>query len=279
MKSTLFLYVDILGFSGLIKTPKRVEKLYDVLDEITLHRDPAYRAIVFSDTILAYHRFDGLPSQGKKGELMFLIELVQDLHIRLVGSKIFFRAIITEGEFYHEKMINLEKFYGPALVDCYNDEKALIGAGLFLDVALRDSNQIFRCIPFSKRYDFVLLTHQITKLISMVNSMCEVARTAVPAFPLSEDIIYDTDREYDLYPEIVHLQEVYDLMRTHLDPGVRAKFLSTWQMYVQAYPGLTESLITHGMKPDGLVTFDWAEAEKHYKRNSAWRKRGVKKRL
>jgi hypothetical protein len=164
MQSTLFLYIDILGFSDLIKDTARVERLYQIIDNARLHRDSNYRAIVFSDTIVAYHTHSNLTGKSKAIELMFLIELTQELFLRLVGSGIFFRAVITEGSFHHKKLKNLEAFYGQALVDTYRAEKSLSSIGLFLDNKLRRFNQVFRWRIFSPQFDFVYLTHHCTGL-------------------------------------------------------------------------------------------------------------------
>lgn len=273
MKSTLFLYVDVLGFSDLVEQKGEVEKLYKVIDSIALHRDQSYRAIVFSDTILAYNRFDSLQGQGKAIELMFLIEFTQDLLRRLVGSGIAFRAIIKEGEFHHEQMMNIEKFYGRTLIDAHRDEKNLIGTGLFLDVALRDFNQIFGYHPFSDRYDFIYLTQRLTVLTlrgSDGERNLSASKAGLIHYPVPGALIDGTDSEFGIYPEIMHLRDIYKNMTSHPVPAVRAKYLATWQMYVEGYPGLTDSFLKHGLQPTGVIDFDWSKAREHHDQESLW---------
>src|SRR4051812_30262351 len=69
MESKLFLYIDSLGFSDIIKETTRVERLYSLIDQAALHRDSNYRAIVFSDTIVAYHTVPNLEGGSKATEL------------------------------------------------------------------------------------------------------------------------------------------------------------------------------------------------------------------
>jgi hypothetical protein len=59
--------------------------------------------------------------------------------------------------------------------------------------------------------------------------------------------------EFNAYPELVHFREVYDNMNTHPEPKVREKYLTTWNMYSLAYPGLTRSLIKHNFDPCGMA--------------------------
>ena len=77
MQSTFFLYLDILGFADLVEKSGEVEKLFRILDSA---------AIIFSDTVLAYNAHDSLTGTAKATEAMFLIELVQDLFLRLIGT-------------------------------------------------------------------------------------------------------------------------------------------------------------------------------------------------
>ncbi len=263
MQSTLFLYIDILGFSELIKNTARVEKLYSVIDDAGLHRDSNFKAIVFSDTIVAYGTHSNLEGASKANELMFLIELTQEFFLRLIGSGIFFRAVITEGAFHHKKLKNLESFYGQALVDAYRAEKGLTGTGLFLNNKLRQFNQVFRSRIFSPQFDFVYLTHYSTGLTPASEDLLEPASVfANPEFPLPEIMLTASSIEYLVYPEIVHFREVYDQMNNHTDPNVRVKHLATWNMYCLGYPKLMRSLVDHKFAPEGLAQMDWSEAKR-----------------
>ncbi len=101
MKKTLFLYIDILAFSDLVKNKEKVSKLFQIIDSARLHHDSHFNTIVFSDTIVSYNKNTNYSKEAKEVEMMYLIELTQELFLKLIGSNIFFRAIITEGEFHH----------------------------------------------------------------------------------------------------------------------------------------------------------------------------------
>jgi hypothetical protein len=263
--NTLFLYIDILGFSELVKEPAKVRRLFRMLDEARIHLDSNYQSIAFSDTIVAYNRHRGLSGQAKTTELMFLIELTQELFLKLAGSGTFFRAVITEGEFFHEKMKHMDAFFGQALVDTYRAEKQLVGLGLFLDVDLRPFNQVFRWSEFSSKYDFVYLTHYCTHLCPRRADLFDSNDPMSDAqFPLPGEILDASGLQHMIYPEILHLQEVRSTMDHHPNPSVRAKHLATWQMYKKEYSRLIQSLENHGMEPDGVATLDWRSVKQQF---------------
>ena len=267
MQSTLFLYIDILGFSDLIKDVSRVEHLYKILDNARLHSDSNYRAIVFSDTIIVYHAHSNLTGASKATELMFLIELTQELFLRLVGSGIFFRAVITEGSFHHKKLKNLEAFYGQALVDTYRAEKSIPSIGLFLDNKLRKFNQVFRWRIFSSQFDFIYLTHHSTCLTpTSEDSLLPPGFDPFvnPEFPLPGLVLTSSAIEFMIYPEIIHFREVYREMNTHPDPNVRTKHLAAWNMYCLGYAKLMKSLVDHEFAPEGLAKLDWTEVKQQF---------------
>lgn len=262
---TIFLYIDILGFSELVKTPAVVSRLFRLLNDARIHSDSNYRAIAFSDTIVAYNTHPDLQGATKAVELMFLIELTQELFLRLAGSGIFFRAVITEGNFYHERLSHMDAFYGQALIDTYRAERALVGLGLFLDVALRRFNHVFKWRMFSSAYDFVYLTHYCTGLYLGEERLLNLDEAMADAvFPLPGTRLQASGLEYMIYPEIVHLQEVRAAMEQHIDPAVRAKHRSAWQMYSMEYPNLVRSLERHGMDPKGLADLDWSDAKRRF---------------
>ena len=253
---TLFLYIDILGFTEMIKDASAVKKVFRILNAASLHRDSNFQSIVFSDTVVAYHRNPNLSPESKANELMFLIELTQDLQLRLIGKGVFFRAIITEGEFYHEKMTNMDAFYGQALVTTYHAEKRIVGHGLYLDVNLRSFNHVFCARPFSSDYDFVYLTQHCT---------IEFRAPGKWTFPIPANFFTSRGLEYLIYPEWLHFAEVYRCMDNHQDPGVRAKHLVVWRMYELQYPSLIRHLVANNMNHRTISDLDWDKVEKHFR--------------
>lgn len=266
LENTLFLYIDVLGFTELIKDRGKVEWLFQKLDGAAFFRDSNYRAIVFSDTILVYNQHRDLRGRAKATELMYLIELTQEFFLRLIGSGIFFRAVITEGEFTHRRVSNFDAFYGPALVETYNGEKSIKAVGLFLDSRLRIFNQIFRWRKFSEKYDFIYLTHQATGLTPKYSELMGPSYMnrilADPMFPLPEIMIEGPGIECLVYPEVIHFKEVYRLKREHPSVDVRRKFRTTWRFYWKAYPKLLRSLILHKFSPRAIAPVNWKRAKK-----------------
>ncbi len=85
------------------------------------------------------------------------------------------------------------------------------------------------------------------------------------SYPLPGGLIIDQALEFNVFPELIHFKEVYENMNTHPEPKVREKYLTTWNMYSLAYPGLTRSLVKHNFDLRGMAELDWSEAEKIYK--------------
>lgn len=265
MKNTLFLYLDILGFSKLVETPDRVDQIFKALDAAALHRDSNFRALAFSDTLLAYHLHDDLKGYTKANELMFLIELVQDIFLKLIGSGVHFRAIITEGAFNYSQLRHMQAYYGKALIEASQKEKEIKGIGLYLDKRLEKYNQVFRYHPFSPEYHFICLTHTLTILTPKKHEVFEGSEIFVdPDFPIPGEVLTFQDLQFMVYPEILHLKEVFGLKDSHPLPEVRAKYLAAWRMYEHAYPKLVKSLEASNFGLNGVADMDWAPAKAYF---------------
>ena len=244
MNSTLFLYLDILGFRQLIRHPERVDWLFMQLDSARIHQDSNYRSIVFSDTLIAYNTRIIRSREDKTIEVMFLIELVQEFLSRLVGSGISFRAIITEGNFQYKRLHNIEAYYGQALVDAFEDEKIIRSTGLFLDHALSDFNSIFKTCRYSDEYDFVFVTQIIAEIEGFASNHYWEDMTLLGSdLPIPNEVL----GEYDelgprLHEEIIHLRDIFHGFSTHQDEKVRSKYCENWRMYEAQYPNVTRCL-------------------------------------
>lgn len=271
MKKTLFLYLDILGFSELVKEEGRIPCLFEIIDTARIHNDSNFKVIVFSDTLIAYNKYCDLEAKSKEIELMYLIEFAQDIFLKLIGKDIFFRAVITEGEFVYKQLKNIESYYGQALVDTYNAEKMLSGTGLFLNRELTEYNKIFRYKKFSKDFDFIFLTDFCSKLTPWLNRNVDGGNVKpdFKEFPLSKEYMeLHQDLTISLYPELIHFKNVYYYMNNHENPKIREKYLTTWNMYEQAYPSLIRSLLDYNLSPEGIAEIDWSEAQKRYEQKT-----------
>ena len=130
MADRVFLYIDICGFKELVAHKADVERLYQDINSLNVHRDSDFTTIVFSDTIVVYGSELWLGAINEA--VMWLIEFAQDLFYRLISKDIHFRAFITRGDFEHYRLENLDAYYGDVLVDSYETEKTLQCLGVFL---------------------------------------------------------------------------------------------------------------------------------------------------
>lgn len=56
MSDRFLLYIDILGFSNMVRDePRKVVRVYEILDTLNVHNQSDFKVIVFSDTILIYN--------------------------------------------------------------------------------------------------------------------------------------------------------------------------------------------------------------------------------
>jgi len=199
---------------------------------------------------------------------MYLIELTQNIMNKFIGENIFFRGIITEGEFHVKKMRNLDAYFGQTLIDSYQNEKYLKGVGLYLDVKLRFYNRIFRFKNLSEKFDFIYLTDSCSNLYPYEKREVEKSDNYEEGiFPIPEILISSTSAEYSLYPEILHFKEVYKQIWTQKSLKIKKKYLYTWNLYKLAYPDLIKALLDSNFNPKALANVDWSEAKKMYREN------------
>ena len=163
--SRFLLYIDILGFTEMTKSePRKVARVYSILDELNVHQHNSFKTIVFSDTILVYNPDLAETDHERKYLIMYLIEFAEDLHHRLTGQDIYFRAILTAGSFNHYSLKNIECFYGDSLINAYTSEKNIPSLGLFIDKKCNEYNEFFRTESFDKQFSFVYLNRHLEDL-------------------------------------------------------------------------------------------------------------------
>jgi hypothetical protein len=225
------LYIDLLGFTGLVRRdPARVEKIYSVLNSLNVHSHAVFRTIVFSDTILAYNHEEPTTPDMHGYVVWYSIEFAEDLHDRLTGQDIYFRAVLLRGEFRHYRLKNVECFFGNALVDAYLREKEIPSLGLFIESECNSHNRYFRTAPFSKDLHFVYLNRSI-------ENFHQDTQGTLPA----DDPCID-DSYPDLAAQVRFLQDVHRNMREHPEASVRSKFLTAWDFYFRRYPKVLSAL-------------------------------------
>ena len=59
-------------------------------------------------------------SASRSYYVWYLIEFAEDLQHRLTGQDVYFRAVLTTGDFSHYPLENIECFFGEALIRAYS---------------------------------------------------------------------------------------------------------------------------------------------------------------
>jgi hypothetical protein len=210
--------------------PRKVARIYSILDSLNAHKHDLFRTIVFSDTVLVYNTTLATKRKERNYLVWYLIEFVEDLHHRLTGQEVHFRSIITAGQFSHYSLKNLDCFFGEALVDAYQREKAIPSIGLFIDEGCNRYNRYFRTAKFNQSLRFVYLNRSLEILQEHTGGI----------FPFKEYLIQDMTPHVPW--QVRFLKDIHHQMRMHKDPQVRAKFLTAWEFYRQRYPSMLNAL-------------------------------------
>jgi len=257
MKEKFLLYIDLLGFSDIVDAPHKVRSLYKIVDSLNAHKHYYFNTIVFSDTILVYNEEEPKDDGERNYLVWYAIEFAEDLHHRLTGTGTFFRAILTHGEFDHYDLENIECFFGRALVDAYYSEKDLPAIGLFIDDICQQHNEYFRTAPFVPNRNFVYLNRCLERLQ-------EISSGVLPIDP------YNIDEFPYIHWELHFLRDVYEQMRAHPIPSVRAKYLATWDLYHKRYSTILDTLRTNGFEPESICPAgDWTPYKRAFKESLA----------
>ena len=233
MSHRYLLYIDILGFSDLVaKDEAKIEDLYEVLASLHAHDHDAFKCIIFSDTMLVYNlSFSGYQREPEY-YLMFMCEFARDLLHRLTQRGIFFRAVITQGEFQHYELNSIPCFFGTSLIHAYQAEKRIKAIGLFLQSSLREYCDIFPKRRFNAEFDFVYITQALDDL----------ERDSGGQFPLDAWYLEETDLIWMVTPELLHLIDLYTNSESSLPEKVKKKYRASIKFYERRYPAITSFL-------------------------------------
>ena len=243
------LYIDILGFSDLVEMDSdKIQSLYDVIDSLNVHRHNAFKAIVFSDTVLVYNIDNASSEEDRDYCVMFACEFVQDLQFRLVGKNIYFRAVLVLDNFIHNSLNNLECYYGKALIKAHNLEKDIQAVGLFIDDESNKNNRIFPTKRFDKDLSFVYLNQSLETLQKNCNGNLLVGSACFQQSYDYSDILWD----------IGYLKDIYHNMKRQDCPCIRDKYLVTWYLYFERYPKILEALVSNNFSLKSICSsYDW----------------------
>lgn len=248
------LYLDILGFTEMAKTPSRIMDLFQIVNDLNVHKHEAFKCIVFSDTMLVCNLFEPLTAHDRHYCVMYLAEFAQDLLYRVIGREYYFRAILTKGEFRHEQFPNLDAFWGNTLIDSVHDEKSLIGCGLFINRTLLPDNWIFTTAKHCEKYDYVFLTQDIDRTNNYGQGK----------FPFPGELIDSSTMTFPTYAQLFFLKDIRIKAVGHPDPKVRAKFQATWIFYEEKFAELCRALLESNFDFNSIADANWSEAKEQF---------------
>lgn len=257
MNNRYILYIDILGFTELVRQRSNlVDQIYEAIASLNVHNHSSFKTVVFSDTIVVYNIEGSDTPRDSKYLIMFMCEFVKDLMHRLTGRGVFFRSVITKGDFVHYEINKVPCFYGNALINAYNAEKELKAIGLFIDNALLEFCNIFKYEKYNDNYSFVYITQ----------SLYEIEDYALDGFPIPSELIEHTDSKWYVFPEIMHICEMYEgsINDAFID-SIKIKYKKSWEMYCKHYPNITSQLLNSNLEPKSISPkVNWNEVIERY---------------
>lgn len=249
MPAKYLLYIDLLGFSELVKKRGAVSKLYDVINALSAHRQHGFRTIAFSDTLLVYNTENPTSADDRRYTVMFMCEFAQDLFYRLIGRDTYFRAYLTTGEFKVRQLENMQGIYGDALVEAYQREKEIQCTGLFISDDLLEDCSVYHCEMYDENCHFV---HLIQTL--------DVIRFPGAPYPVPPDLIVGASQEWGLAYDITYLRNIHrNMNNAGLSPRARMKHLAAWHMIRKRHKDLLDTLEQNNFDPRCVSEFDWSE--------------------
>lgn len=232
MNNKYLLYIDILGFSDMVKNDYgKITKLFNYINNLNVHKHEAFQTIVFSDTILIFNKDNPVTTHDHEYFVMFACEFVQDLMCRSVDLEIQFRAILTYGEFFYERLENIEAYHGTALVNTYKKEKDINGIGLFMDKSILKYSDIYKTTSFDNDLHFVFLMQSMERLHKFDYEI------PIPRINIEDELVC-----YDIEWETKILKTIKKNINTEMDSKIRAKYIQTYYIYKQRYQRIIDIL-------------------------------------
>ncbi len=261
MLDRFLLYVDLLGFSDLVMTkPEVVPRIFETLDSSPAHTHPDFTALQFSDTLLVFNEPAAISGNDKHYCAMFLCEFAQDLQHKLLGSNAFIRAIVTYGPLddsestSNRQLKNIRAVWGEALIKAYRSERNIQAIGTFVDTTVEPYMQVFEIHPYDlqerkERIWFVDTATYLRSFFSQDNN---------EDFSFAEQEVVLTANEGFLIKDLYYLKLLFENSHdtTYL-PKIRAKYLTTWEIYRLKYRGLCKRLQEVNFDFSKIIDIDW----------------------
>ncbi|TDG36257.1 hypothetical protein EZJ43_09650 [Pedobacter changchengzhani] len=141
-------------------------------------------------------------------------------------------------------MSNIQAYYGLALIDAYKDESnreegALEGFGLYVDKRLSNEIIVFDKIPFTEKYEFILLCQSIKNLY----------KTTEGNLPIDINLLSETDTFHRIDEDVRFFREIQYIKRNHPVKKIRAKYQKVYDTYKKELPLFFTTFEEHGFLP------------------------------
>lgn len=232
-----FLYIDILGFKNFVRTnPTKVDKIFSIVDTLKVHQHFAFDTIVFSDTILIFNKDEG---RSTDYHCLYLVEYSQELFYRLSEINVYFKAILTFGDFNFSPMSNIQAYYGLALIDAYEEEEVLEGFGLYINKDLSTKIMTFDKVPFTQKYDFIILCQSLKNLYKKTHGI----------LPIDINLLNETNQFDRLEEDLRFFREIEYLKQNHRNEKVRDKYQKVYDTYKSELPLFFSTFEEQGFLP------------------------------
>ncbi len=232
-----FLYIDILGFSQLVREhSSKIPQIFETINGLSVHEHYAFHTIVFSDTIIVYNKDDDKPNHYY---ITYLIEFAQQLFYKLLSIGVYFKGLITYGEFEYHKLSNINAYWGIALIDTYNDEKNIDGFGLFIRKELQTDVLILETMSIGEKYNFIFLCQSFLNLYKKMQGM----------LPVDMSMFFETDEIDRIDEDLKFFRAIDVLRRTFPDKKIRQKYETVYNWYKQKTSTFFELFEEEGFLP------------------------------
>lgn len=262
-QETLFLYADILGFKEILKYKREIiPEIFNIFNKNPVYDEKnnilEFHAFMFSDTFVIY---DLKYNNKVSVQIDSVIKLIWHLKIELSKINVFIRAQLRYGDFVYLPLSHLNAFYGDILVKADQDEKEIQSIGLFIDDKIKDEKNNFDdvMIPTKENEGNIYFVYDCHELKSFYNAVkSNIYKNNGKLFPTKYQNICGPYKDA-IIDEINYIKKIYiEKLNEDLKPEVQKKYISTWNLYYQKFPGLLDYLVTNEFNLKSLcVEKEW----------------------
>jgi hypothetical protein len=141
-------------------------------------------------------------------------------------------------------MSNIQAYYGLALIDAYKDESnkeqgALEGFGLYVDKRLSDEIIVFDKVPFTDKYEFIILCQSLKNLYT----------TSEGILPIDINLLTETDTFHRIDEDLRFFREIEYLKQNQPVERIRAKYQKVYDTYKADLPLFFKTFEEQGFLP------------------------------